>query len=191
PGLMSLFLKQEKQKINIDALTFKDDAVDNQFSSVYMASLNGNDICLRLLLAHGADPNLPSGVLKWSPLHAACINGHADCVYDLLEAGANPDALDAQGGTALHNLASAPNITPEDFQKIEQWFVQASAKFNVKLKGYMPDQLAANAGHQLAIVFSESLKFHKVPSLKAMCQTVLASQGTVLQGDFAPRFHRK
>ncbi|CAG5928555.1 cyclin-dependent kinase 4 inhibitor B [Menidia menidia] len=54
----------------------------------------GSSPVARLLLAHGADPNVADGRTGASPLHDAARAGFLDTVRLLVEAGADPEARD-------------------------------------------------------------------------------------------------
>ena len=62
-----------------------------QSSALGIACRRGNDELVRLLLEHGADPDLvlDKGLVA---LHLACLMGYTGIAAMLLEAGANPDA---------------------------------------------------------------------------------------------------
>lgn len=55
--------------------------------TIYLA---GHLDCVRLLVRHGADVNLPD-VKAQPPLMMAVKNHHIDCVRELLNNGANPN----------------------------------------------------------------------------------------------------
>jgi ankyrin repeat protein len=61
----------------------------------------------RLLLKHGADPNLASMATQRTPLHTAAARGHHNLVQLLLSWGAQPNVRDASGSTPLHLASSA------------------------------------------------------------------------------------
>jgi len=73
---------------------------------LYFAAANGFCDVMRLLLAHGADPNIgdPTCNLhcKWTPLHVAAINNHRDAVAVLLDAGARVEDRTNRERTVLH-----------------------------------------------------------------------------------------
>ncbi|UQW99776.1 ankyrin repeat domain-containing protein [Streptomyces sp. RerS4] len=70
-------------------------------TGLYAASVAGAERVVRLLLAHGAAPDLESGgPTDGTPLCAAAGWGEAATVRALLEAGADP-ALREDGGTGL------------------------------------------------------------------------------------------
>ena len=63
----------------------------------------------RLLLDHGANPNVQDPQVKYSPLHCAILGYHmnrsdetCDFIESLLEHGANPRIMDRSGETAPH-----------------------------------------------------------------------------------------
>ena len=73
------------------------------FTALHLAAFFGQEDAARLLLGHGADPNLvarnPSIVV--TPLHSAAAGAHSEIVKLLLEAGADPNARQPDGFTAL------------------------------------------------------------------------------------------
>ncbi len=70
-----------------------------------MASLQGDDDCLSLLLQHQADVRVLLGRDRMSALHLAAEEGNAGCIRLLLKAKADPNVVNARGQTPLH-LAS-------------------------------------------------------------------------------------
>ena len=70
------------------------------FTPLYMASEDGAEKVLELLLAFKANPLLP-GPLGVSSLYIACMQGHKGCVSRLLEAKADPLQITDSGETAL------------------------------------------------------------------------------------------
>ena len=63
----------------------------------------------RLLLDHGANPNVQDPQVKYSPLHCAILGYHmnrsdetCDFIESLLEHGANPRIMDRSGETPPH-----------------------------------------------------------------------------------------
>jgi hypothetical protein len=91
-----------------------DGASSNTVDSVgltplYYATTSANINSVKLLLAAGADPNLPQDN---PPLLHACAQHDPELVNVLLQAGANPAAKDARGATPL----SICNIySPQDW----------------------------------------------------------------------------
>ncbi len=73
---------------------------DERFIPLGIAAQQGHKDIVRLLLRHGADPNMKSGA-GFTPLHVACLEGHTAIVQVLLNAGADPDAgvVDSRGQT--------------------------------------------------------------------------------------------
>lgn len=51
---------------------------------------------LELFLAYGGDPNLPTPVEKYTPLHIACMNGRVEHAQVLIDNGADVYAVDAE-----------------------------------------------------------------------------------------------
>jgi ankyrin repeat protein len=76
------------------------------FTALHLAAFFGQDEAVRLLLARGADPDVPgTGWMTGTPLNAAASARHATVVALLLEAGADPDAVQRGGWTPLHSAA--------------------------------------------------------------------------------------
>ncbi|KAJ4299476.1 hypothetical protein N0V90_004721 [Kalmusia sp. IMI 367209] len=76
----------------------------NRDTPLQKASINGSTECVRLLLKHGAKPNVQN-YWDWTPLHDAAVRGHSDIVKMLLEAGAETETRMSKGegsNTALH-----------------------------------------------------------------------------------------
>lgn len=75
---------------------------------VHLASQVNDARYLQLLLAKGANPNVPNGITRATPLHSA-IRGSREAQYRaLLAAGADHKLADRTGNTALH-LAAQTN----------------------------------------------------------------------------------
>lgn len=64
------------------------------------ASISGNAEMARMLLSHGADPNVRDNAGKTS-LMCAALGGHKDLAKALLEAGADPNVHTEHGGRAV------------------------------------------------------------------------------------------
>ena len=75
-------------------------------TALHDAVWSGHIELVRLLLDHGADPNIPHAEGLSTPLHYAAIKGQAAIAALLLDHGANINGVDRSGSTALH-LAAA------------------------------------------------------------------------------------
>ena len=64
-------------------------------------SPDGFATCVSLLLAAGADPNLPSRQGQYTALMGACLSGEAECCRLLLQAGARTDCVASDDLTAV------------------------------------------------------------------------------------------
>lgn len=77
---------------------------------LHVAAYFGQRSIVRLLLAHGADPNAPSSnALEMTPLHCSAGGGHLAVTTMLLRAGADPNARRTDGITVLHAAAMTGN----------------------------------------------------------------------------------
>ena len=72
------------------------------------AAAGGSVSTIELLLAWGADPNLP-GEFGRTPIWRACFLGHAAAVKSLLEHGADP-RTSSQSGETPHSVANGQDI---------------------------------------------------------------------------------
>ena len=108
------------------------------------------DACCRLLLARGADPNLPGG-FDQRPLHCACIRkdstrvaSQRECVRQLLDAGAEVNLCSGiNGPTALH-LACGRGHEP-----IVKFLIRRGASLEVKtFDSFTPLGFAVSCGRR-------------------------------------------
>ena len=74
------------------------------------AALKGRAGICEILLAEGADANIPSTLDGCSPLHNAAYHGSAACLRLLLRAGADVDARGNIGGTPLHTASGSGRV---------------------------------------------------------------------------------
>ena len=82
-------------------------------------SKHGPEI-IRLLLKHGAEPNVANWA-RHTPLHLAAINGFpeaVDALDALLKGGADPNRVNNKGRTPLHRLAEAPQALPRAITRL-------------------------------------------------------------------------
>ena len=85
------------------AFTAPINACDTQGrTALHEAVAAGHLRLARVLLQHGADPNLQTLDQGLTPLHLAARGAHSDLLADLAHHGAKLDLTDALGNTALH-----------------------------------------------------------------------------------------
>ncbi len=118
------------QKVSADATEKK---IDN-FPLHYAAQTGQTDI-IKLLLLHGADPNIQNKKSKSTPLDSAVSNGHAKATKILLLAGAKPTSQ-AQKGTTIFskvfNKSHCVNINDSVPKKIVSMLLSAGARYTEK-----------------------------------------------------------
>ncbi len=96
-------------------------------TELYFAIDQGQVDSVRLLLEHGADPNLPAGANGPLPLAQAINNPKSKAAIPLLlDKGADPNAKDANRGTPLY-MTTDPEIG--------RWLVEHKADVNVRETG--------------------------------------------------------
>jgi hypothetical protein len=102
------------------------------------------------LLMESLDVKVGGQQLKGlSPLHVAALSGDARGLQDYVAAGLRPDAPDADGNTALHDLAFVPTTKTDagDDPAIARALINAGASLTAKNpKGQTPVHLAAFGG---------------------------------------------
>ena len=106
-NVLANFLILEENDVNMQT--------SGGYTPLMIASLKAHEDIVRLLLQHGADPNINNNYEE-SPLMFAARAESLACVCMLLDAGANIDQKSYDGMTALHyavfkNCNTAPIIT--------------------------------------------------------------------------------
>ncbi len=89
----------------LDAGADVDDVDGGGDPPLFLAALNRQTEVAKLLLSHGADPDIPNEEEVWTPLMVAARNGDEPLVRILLDVGADPAFTNGEGDTAL-NLAA-------------------------------------------------------------------------------------
>jgi hypothetical protein len=89
---------------------------------------------VKLLVSHGADVNLPSGVLALPPLHRAVMEGDLEVSAYLIAHGANLNTINHEWGTPLH---IATFHQGDNYRAIEKLLIAKGANTTLKNKhGY-------------------------------------------------------
>lgn len=81
----------------------------NSDPSILIAAKQKNDVILRRLLEHGADPNVQNTAGQ-VPLHEVCSSGRLNVATTLLKWGANVNLKDNKGNTALFYAATKNHV---------------------------------------------------------------------------------
>ncbi|MBN8542811.1 MAG: ankyrin repeat domain-containing protein [Alphaproteobacteria bacterium] len=96
------------------------DALDNEgISALHYCVINGLYALAKLLLNHGANPNIMSPESKVTPLTIAALERQRDMVELLIHYGANPNICTQDGKSPLE-------LMPE----IQQWVAQPASQMN-------------------------------------------------------------
>ncbi len=81
------------------------------FFPLGLAAFFGHEEAVRLLLARGANPNLPArNAMKVAAIHAASAAGSLPIAHLLVDAGADVNAVQQAGFTPLHAAAMAGRV---------------------------------------------------------------------------------
>jgi hypothetical protein len=98
------------------------------------AAFTGRLDVVKLLVSHGADVNLPSGVLAMPPLHKAVMGGYLEVSAYLIAHGANLNTINPEWGTPLH---IATFHQGDNYRAIEKLLIAKGANTTIKNKhGY-------------------------------------------------------
>lgn len=95
------------------------------------AAFTGKLDVVKLLVSHGADVNLPSGVLAMPPLHKAVMGGYLEVSAYLIAHGANMNTINPEWGTPLH---IATFHQGDNYRAIEKLLIAKGANTTLKNK---------------------------------------------------------
>lgn len=116
--------------------------LDNKATLLAAAALFKRTDIARVLLKHGADPNLPGPDDK-APLYLATFHGLEDMVDMLIAAGANPNALDSAGLSPIYVAAQNGHLS------ILKKLITAGANTSFATpRGFTTLMNAADEGHK-------------------------------------------
>jgi len=138
PNILSKLLEKS---VDVNALT------EGQ-TALYLACERGEAEIVKLLLSHGANPNIATvGELIWYPIQAACRGLHYDAVKLLLEYNADVNVCDNTDHTALHCVLLFPNIDSDERRDLVQLLLDAGAHVNAASTfGETPFYIACSKG---------------------------------------------
>jgi len=143
PNILS---KVIEKRVDVNALT------EGQ-TPLYLACKRGKTEIVRLLLRHGADPNIATvgpHPHTWYPIQAACRGLHYDAVKLLLEYNADVNVRDRTDHTALHCALSVPNVDADKIRDLVQLLLDAGADVNAASEeGVTPFYIACSKGQWL------------------------------------------
>lgn len=80
-------------------------------SPLHYACRNGHENIVKVLLQHGANPNMLTRCGQATPLHRAAYAGHLSIVNCLLKNGAVPSLCDDDGKSPLHKAAERGQLS--------------------------------------------------------------------------------
>ena len=108
---------------------------------------------VRLLLSHGADPNISTSKCTCYPIHAACSGLHYDVVRLLLEYDADVNVPDESGETALHYAVTLHDTDSDNSSALAQLLLDAGADVNTASdKGETPLYIACSKGLESTVM---------------------------------------
>jgi len=120
----------------------------NGASPLYLACKRGKTEFVKLLLSHGANPNI--GTTDNYPIHAACRGHHYDSVKLLLDYKADVNVLDSACRTALHHTLESETHNNGDSDKrtvLVQLLLDTGANVNAPSEnGETPVYIACSKG---------------------------------------------
>jgi ankyrin repeat protein len=154
-------------------------SLDDDYTPLAIACREGSADIVRLLLAAGADPGSPIGLMRGTSLHEASYFGHAHIVRTLtsetgIARAPKPD-LSAQGPynglTALHDAVWHGHV------EAARALIESGAPLDVKTHaGQTPRELAILHGYdQLAQILAEA-EAHELTRGRLLQRTSLAIQ---------------
>ena len=112
-----------------DPNAFCDEPKSKRQTPLAFASAGNEPLAVRLLLRHGANPNLQDGDGDRYPLHwASAFGDHAECAEILLQASAALDARDAFGRTPLEYARGAADGSVHGFARFASALIGRSPR---------------------------------------------------------------
>jgi len=119
---------------------------DDGWTGLCLASANGREETVRVLLSAGADPNIGKKGDGHNSLMVACINGHDEVVRTLLRTGAEVNAANHEGWTAIFGACENDRIGSNACVRA---LIEAGAQVaNTKEDGSTPLHAAAAHGRE-------------------------------------------
>jgi len=140
---LNVLSKLIEKRVDVNALTEGE-------TPLYVACERGKTEIVKLLLSHGADPNIATvNPYTLYPIQAACIGLHYDAVKLLLEYNAYVNVRDSTDHTALHFALSIPDIDADKIRDLVQLLLDGGADVNAASTfGESPFYIACSNGFE-------------------------------------------
>jgi len=148
-GTIELHLEIDGYDDKLSSAAANINALDRDGATpLHLACKRGETRIVKLLLSHGADPDIATvGPNTWYPIHPACYGLHYDVVKLLLEYHADVNVRDSTGKTALHCALSVSNGDGDKSGDLIQLLLDAGADVNAAYKlGETPFNIACFKG---------------------------------------------
>jgi uncharacterized protein len=136
---------------------------DNGFTALMFAAQVGDTDSARVLIGAGAKANDVMPKTGLTPLIIAAAIGRTKVAALLLDKGANPDAVAADGFTAMHHAAKH-----KDAVEMVGALLRHGAKPNVRLSQKRPTVLASGIALQGATALAVAAEINNLDAVKAL-----------------------
>jgi len=144
-GMVWLVETTLKRGANVD---YEFQNQDDAFTALYVASQNGHNEVVKMLLRAGANPERVGARNGWTPLFVACVKGHAETVRLLLEHAVDLNCPSPKTGASTIMVASN-----EGHVEVVELLLAAAASTDKEIRAppqkspHTALQLACEAGH--------------------------------------------
>jgi ankyrin repeat protein len=125
--------------------------VDDDYTALGIAASDGRVDLVEKLLAAGADPREPNGLMGGTALHEAAYFGHADVIAAIAASGNRPERLPAELDTrgAYNGLTALHDAVWHGHEAAARALVEAGARTDIRTHaGLTPRELAVRYGYR-------------------------------------------